>query len=86
MKRAKQFLAMLLTAALTAGPLQGPVLAAQLAQDPIIFEDAAQEGGAQEETSTEEVETYVSDTLEISPNLYSEDDPDSSETEEDTDE
>jgi len=74
---------MLLTAALTAGSIQGPVFAAQLAQDPIIFEDAAQEGGAQEETSTEEVETYVSDTLEISPNLYSEDDPDSSEAEED---
>lgn len=83
MKRTKQFLAMLLTAALTAGSIQGPVFAAQLAQDPMIIEDTVQEGAAQEETSTEEVETYVSDTLEISPNLYSEDDPDSSEAEED---
>ena len=59
---------MLLTAALTAGSIQGPVFAAQTGQDPVIIE-----GSEQQEVPDETVETYVSDTIEISPNVFSDD-------------
>lgn len=66
MKRTKWFLAILMTAALTAGSIQGPVFAAQTGQDPIIIE-----GSDQQEVPDETVETYVSDTIEVSPNAFS---------------
>ena len=55
-----------MTAALTAGSIQGPVFAAQTGQDPIIIE-----GSDQQEVPDETVETYVSDTIEVSPNAFS---------------